>query len=133
MAIPPRSPAIIPLAELSDPRVSRIYGVAPDAETIDILKSAAVQKGVEVVAKVYWGEPARKLTEAVHSVPLQWLVVGSRGHGAVKRVLMGSVSTYVVNHATCPVTVIRKNVLLPPPPPPPSARTASRRRATTEY
>ncbi|KAG8084933.1 hypothetical protein GUJ93_ZPchr0010g8390 [Zizania palustris] len=36
---------IIPLAELSDPRVSRIYGVAPDAETIDILKRAAVQKG----------------------------------------------------------------------------------------
>ncbi|KAG8084912.1 hypothetical protein GUJ93_ZPchr0010g7327 [Zizania palustris] len=63
---------------------------------------------VEVVAKVYWGEPARKLTEAVHSVPLQWLVVGSRGIGAVKRVLMGSISTYVVNHATCPVTVVRE-------------------------
>ncbi|BAS92479.1 uncharacterized protein [Oryza sativa Japonica Group] len=108
---------MIPLVELADPRVSRIYGVAPDAETIGILTSAANQKGVEVVAKVYWGEPAKKLTEAAQGIPLHWLVVGNRGLGAVKRVLMGSVSTYVANHATCPVTVVREN--LPPPPPPP--------------
>uniref|UniRef100_A0A0E0HA56 UspA domain-containing protein n=1 Tax=Oryza nivara TaxID=4536 RepID=A0A0E0HA56_ORYNI len=74
--------AMIPLVELADPRVSRIYGVAPDAETIGILTSAANQKGVEVVAKVYWGEPAKKLTEAAQGIPLHWLVVGNRGLGA---------------------------------------------------
>uniref|UniRef100_A0A0D9ZUR4 UspA domain-containing protein n=1 Tax=Oryza glumipatula TaxID=40148 RepID=A0A0D9ZUR4_9ORYZ len=73
---------MIPLVELADPRVSRIYGVAPDAETIGILTSAANQKGVEVVAKVYWGEPAKKLTEAAQGIPLHWLVVGNRGLGA---------------------------------------------------
>ncbi|KAF0925900.1 hypothetical protein E2562_018704 [Oryza meyeriana var. granulata] len=110
---------MIPLVELADPRVSRIYGVPPDAEMIGILTSAANQQGVEVVAKVYWGDPAKKLTEAVQRIPLHWLVVGNRGLGAVKRVLMGSVSTYVVNHATCPVTVVRENVLPPAPPVPP--------------
>jgi nucleotide-binding universal stress UspA family protein len=34
--------------------------------------------------------------------------VGSRGHGPVKRILMGSVSESVVRHAHCPVTVARK-------------------------
>jgi len=34
------------------------------------------------------------------------------------RVLMGSVSTFVVNHAACPVTVVRENML-------PSAPTTS--------
>ncbi|WVZ96730.1 hypothetical protein U9M48_042331 [Paspalum notatum var. saurae] len=100
---------LIPLAELSDPRVSKTYGVSPDRETLEILATA--QRGVQVFAKVLWGDPARKLTEAVHKVPLHCLVVGNRGLGTVKRVLMGSVSTYVVNHAACPVTVVRENML----------------------
>jgi len=36
------------------------------------------------------------------------IAVGSRGHGPVKRMLMGSVSESVVRHAHCPVTVARK-------------------------
>lgn len=77
--------ALIPLLELSDPRVSKIYGLAPDRETLEILTLAAGQRGVQVFAKVLWGDPARKLTEAVHKVPLQWLVVGNRGLSTVKR------------------------------------------------
>ncbi|MCB1005297.1 MAG: universal stress protein [Acidimicrobiales bacterium] len=36
------------------------------------------------------------------------LVVGSRGHGALRRALLGSVSTHLVNHAPCPVVVARE-------------------------
>ncbi len=35
------------------------------------------------------------------------LVVGSRGRGPVRRLLLGSVSVSVVRHATCPVVVVR--------------------------
>lgn len=36
------------------------------------------------------------------------VVVGSRGHGAIRRALLGSVSTHLVNHAPCPVVVVRE-------------------------
>ena len=36
------------------------------------------------------------------------IVLGSRGHGRIRRALMGSVSDAVVRHAHCPVLVVRE-------------------------
>lgn len=36
------------------------------------------------------------------------IVMGSRGHGRLRRTLLGSVSESVVRHAHCPVTIVRK-------------------------
>ena len=54
-------------------------------------------------ATVVSGEPAEKLAEAAS--PGSILVVGSRGYGPVRRVLLGSVSTELMRSAPCPVLV----------------------------
>jgi nucleotide-binding universal stress UspA family protein len=36
------------------------------------------------------------------------IVLGSRGHGKLRRTLLGSVSDAVVRHAHCPVTIVRE-------------------------
>ncbi|MQL98769.1 hypothetical protein Taro_031483 [Colocasia esculenta] len=97
----------IPLSDLCDPGIAKKYGVKPDAETLDILTCLAEQKKVVVVLKVYWGDAREKICEAIDDIPLSCLIIGNRGLGKIKRVILGSVSNYVVNHGSCPVTVVK--------------------------
>ena len=43
-----------------------------------------------------------------HKAVAELLVVGNRGHSMVVEVILGSVSSYCVHHASCPVVVIRE-------------------------
>ncbi|CAL1413074.1 unnamed protein product [Linum trigynum] len=98
---------LIPLVEVSDPATMSKYGVKPDPETLDVLNTAARQKKIIVVMKIYWGDPREKICEAIDRIPLTSLVIGNRGFGKLKRVIMGSVSNYVVDNGTCPITVVK--------------------------
>jgi len=51
------------------------------------------------------GQPAPVLLDAASDADL--LVVGSHGHGRFAGMLMGSVSTHCMDHANCPVVVVR--------------------------
>ncbi|MBA0650335.1 hypothetical protein Goklo_017764 [Gossypium klotzschianum] len=102
--------ALIPLSEFCDPIIMKRYGVKPDPETLDIVTTAARQTQIEVLMKIYWGDPREKLCEAIDTIPLSCIIVGNRGLGTLKRAIMGSVSNYVVNNASCPVTVVKHHV-----------------------
>ena len=58
----------------------------------------------EVTVKVGFGSAVEELVEAGKSADL--LVVGSRGAGGFARMMLGSVSSLVTQHATCPVVII---------------------------
>lgn len=60
---------------------------------------------LRVTTQVMRGHPAPVLIEAARGADL--LVVGNRGHGAFKEMLLGSTSLHCVHHAGCPVVVVR--------------------------
>lgn len=99
---------------------SLVYGsgyIAFDESTFDAVRDGAqsiADKAVATVAKlapavecealVLEGQPAEELLRAAKDADL--VVVGSRGLGGFKRLMLGSVSDQVVHHATCPVLVV---------------------------
>ncbi|GLT32619.1 hypothetical protein SLE2022_254170 [Rubroshorea leprosula] len=98
---------LIQLSDFSDPNIMKKYGVKPDPETLDIVNTAAAQKEIVVLLKIYWGDAREKICEAIDSIPLSCIIIGNRGLGILKRVIMGSVSNHVVNNGSCPVTVVK--------------------------
>jgi nucleotide-binding universal stress UspA family protein len=63
--------------------------------------------GSVVQAHLRVGRPDVQIAALAEEIGAGLIVVGSRGLGAMRRVLMGSVSSSVVRHAHCPVLVVR--------------------------
>lgn len=106
------------VASFSTPLMSTGYEVAvPDSAdlsaasttmlnaALDSVRSSGVLEGVDVITEVLEGHAGEQLIRLSENAEL--LVVGARGHGGFLGLLMGSVTTYVVNHSLCPVVVVR--------------------------
>jgi nucleotide-binding universal stress UspA family protein len=83
-------------------------GYHPDADAQAVVDKAKANLSLpedRVEVRVQEGAPGPVLIAA--SEGAQAVVVGSQGHGAVSKLLLGSVSSYCVHHATCPVVVVK--------------------------
>jgi len=63
--------------------------------------------GLAVSFLVWTGDPGESIVSAAEAEAADLIVVGTHGRGTIGRLLLGSVSEYVVRHAPCPVLVAR--------------------------
>jgi len=62
---------------------------------------------VKITTKILFGSPKRVILEEAEAFGADLIVVGSHGHGALERFLLGSVSQAVALHAKCSVEIVR--------------------------
>ncbi|NYF98497.1 universal stress protein [Janibacter cremeus] len=74
-------------------------------EVADKIVGEALGDGAQVDVRVEKGNASEVLVR--DSDEAQLIVVGSRGFGGFKGMLLGSVSQHLVTHARCPVTVLQ--------------------------
>jgi nucleotide-binding universal stress UspA family protein len=90
---------------ISDNMMKAVQRAAEDnlADATDEVR--AIAKEIDVSTEVVAGQAAGVLLEAARDADL--LVVGSRGLGGFRELLLGSVSQQCANHAGCPVVIVR--------------------------
>jgi nucleotide-binding universal stress UspA family protein len=76
-------------------------------KTVDDVRTRLVRPGLKVEAAVLRGRPASAIAERARDMGADLVVVGSRGHGTIESMLLGSVSAEVVDRASTPVLVAR--------------------------
>jgi nucleotide-binding universal stress UspA family protein len=68
---------------------------------------ASLMPKVDVQRRVEIGNPGAVICAIAKEIEADVLVIGSHGHGVLKQLVLGSVSSYIVHHATCALLVVR--------------------------
>lgn len=93
--------------------IVRAYLNAAEKEALEWLKpleTKAKQNGVNAETEILWEmgkSPIQLITEYAKKNAVDMIVMGTRGMGGFKRLLLGSVAGGVVAHAPCSVMVVR--------------------------
>jgi nucleotide-binding universal stress UspA family protein len=80
-------------------------------QMLDAAVAALDGRTLAVERAVLHGRPATLIVERAADFRAELVVIGSRGRGPLSSMLLGSVSAEVVDHAPCPVLVVRRPVV----------------------
>jgi nucleotide-binding universal stress UspA family protein len=94
-----------PVAVPDDALTESNQSMIRDAEATVAATAAAL--GIDAATRVATGDPGAELCRIADDENADVIVIGSHGSGFWKRVVLGSVSHYVLHHAPCAVFVVR--------------------------
>ena len=74
---------------------------------LDECSSIATKKGIAINTTLLEGNPASTILEFSQTEKYEVIIIGSRGLGHFKELILGSVSSKVIHHSLCPVLLIK--------------------------
>jgi len=77
------------------------------AKILDRCKQVAEDKGVKIETVIAEGDAALNITGYGNNEGFDMIVIGSRGLGRFKEMVLGSVSNKVLHHAKCAVLIVK--------------------------
>ena len=94
---------------LADPWWDRVAArhVSVGQEVADKATETLRETGLDVVVEVLEGPPADAILKVADVRGCDLIVMGSRGHGTLASLLLGSVSHRVLAHARVPVMIVK--------------------------
>ncbi len=97
------------MMEISDDDCKKMYEIMTEEakKRLDALKSELSTKGIAMESEVKFGNAADIILNIAKERGADMIVVGSHGRHGAKKFLLGSVSSKVIEHATCDVLVVK--------------------------
>lgn len=86
--------------------IGRATGAAA-ASALDVGRALLDQADIAYEVELATGEPVPMLLELIERLQCDAVIMGSHGHGALRAVLLGSVSHGLLQQSPVPVTVVR--------------------------
>jgi len=77
-------------------------------EKLNAFESDLLGKGVDAQAFLRVGYPFEEIVLMANDPDVDLIIIGSHGRSGIKRLLMGSTAERVVEHAPCPVLVVKE-------------------------
>jgi len=90
------------LYEVTDKDIPKICNAL-----LDTSKKSVIAEGVPVNTILKQGKVVEEILNTIKEGEFDLVVMGSRGHGMLKKLFLGSVSNRVVQEAICPVLLTR--------------------------
>lgn len=105
------APLVAPyvMAVEAAPNTEAILQYAEESQQAVLCKATPPfeQEGIKLKIRAEMGQPVDTILSVAEEEKSDLIVMGSRGLGGFKRLMLGSVSDGVLHHAHCPVLIVR--------------------------
>jgi nucleotide-binding universal stress UspA family protein len=79
-------------------------------ENLNEVAQGALGRGIKVKACFRVGHPVEEIVLLANDPEVDLVVIGSNGYSAIQRFLLGSTAGRVIEHAPCPVLVVKGRI-----------------------
>jgi universal stress protein A len=80
-------------------------------QNLEALEKELLNQGMDVKATLRVGYPFEEIVLTANDPEIDLIIIGTHGRSGIKRLLLGSTAERVVEHAPCPVLVVKERNL----------------------